>query len=74
MSKKNRIFVNRKTFKNLMPKRKIIAFDFEIDKLTNSIENTITGDSHATIVLPVTKEDLAKIKKDKTWQFGCLRL
>jgi hypothetical protein len=52
-----------------MPKRKNIALDFEIDKLTNSIENTITGDSLPTVISPITQEDLAKIKKDKTWQF-----
>jgi len=52
-----------------MAKRKHIALDFEIDKLTNSIENTLTGDRLQTEVLPITKEDLARIKKDKTWQF-----
>ncbi len=52
-----------------MSKRKNTALDFEIDKLTNSIENTVTGESFATKVLPITKEDLAKIKKDKTWLF-----
>jgi hypothetical protein len=56
-----------------MRKRKNIALDFEIDKLTDCIENTITGDSHATSILPITKEDLATIRKDKkekkTWGF-----
>jgi hypothetical protein len=65
-SEKNRIFVE--TFKP-MPNRKIIALDFEIDKLTNSIENTLTGENHPTSVLPITTDDLAKIKTDKTWQF-----
>jgi hypothetical protein len=68
-TKKNRIFVNRKTITISMPKRKNIALDFEIDKLTNSIENTLTGESHPTSVLPITADDLAKIKADKTWHF-----
>jgi len=45
------------------------SLDFEIDKLTNSIENTITGDSFSTEVSLITKDDLVKIKKDKTWIF-----
>jgi hypothetical protein len=54
-----------------MPKQKNIALGFEVDKLTHSIENTITGESYPTEVLPVTSEDLAKIKvnKDKMWLF-----
>jgi len=52
-----------------MPKRKHIALDFEIDKLTHCIENAITGDSFATEITLVDKDDLAKIKKDKTWLF-----
>ena len=50
-------------------RKKNIALDFEIDKLTNSIENTITGDSLPTEVLPVTKEDLFNVKAEKTWLF-----
>jgi hypothetical protein len=53
-----------------MPKRKPIPLDFEIDKLTNSIENTLTGESHPTEISPVTVEDLAKIKNEATWQFN----
>jgi len=52
-----------------MPKRKHIALDFEIDKLTNSIENTVTGDSLPTEISLITKDDAARIKKDKTWLF-----
>ena len=35
----------------------------EIDKLTRSIENTITGDSFKTEVLPVSTKDLKQLKK-----------
>jgi len=52
-----------------MIKTKHIALDFEIDRLTNCIENTVTGDSFFTEVSLITKEDLAKIKKEKTWLF-----
>ena len=52
-----------------MSKENYIALDFEIDKLTNSIENSITGDRFPTEVSLVTKEDLAKIKREKTWLF-----
>ena len=45
------------------------CIDIEIDKLTRCIENTVTRESYPTKVLSVAKEDLAKIKKDKTWTF-----
>lgn len=44
-----------------------ILVDIEIDKLTNSIENRITGDSFDTQVLELKKSDLSKIKKG--WNF-----
>lgn len=40
----------------------------EIDKLTNSIENTITGDIHQTDFYRITKEDLNQIKVHE-WLF-----
>jgi hypothetical protein len=47
-----------------------IALDFVIDKLTNSIENALTGDSFRTEVSLLNgKEDLNSIKKLKGWQF-----
>ncbi len=45
--------------------RKLI--NIEIDKLTNSIENRITGDSFDTQVLPVEENEIEKIKKG--WNF-----
>jgi hypothetical protein len=38
-------------------KRKQIALDFEIDRLTNSIQNTISGDSFQTEVSLLTIKD-----------------
>ena len=39
-------------------KDKDIGLDFEIDKLTNSIENVLTGDSFATEISILTTNDL----------------
>jgi hypothetical protein len=39
------------------------GLDFEIDKLTNSIENVITGDSFQTEVSILLREDLKKLPK-----------
>ena len=52
-----------------MEKHKINYLDFEIDKLTRSIENAITGDSFATEVLHLTKHDLKHLTKKNGWQF-----
>jgi len=52
-----------------MAKQKHIALNFEIDRLTNSIENSFTGESLPTEVSPVTLEELKKIKEQKTWVF-----
>jgi hypothetical protein len=41
----------------------------EIDKLTNSIVNSISGDSFSTDVLLVEKSDLKNITKGKGWLF-----
>jgi len=44
--------------------------DIEIDKLTNSIENVITGDSFQTDVSLINKKDLISITKKKEWLFN----
>jgi predicted dithiol-disulfide oxidoreductase (DUF899 family) len=51
-------------------KRKNIALDFEIDRLTNSIQNTISGDSFPTDVSRLTKTDLKHITKKNGWSFN----
>lgn len=43
--------------------------DFVVDKLTNSIQNTISGDSFATEVFRLTKADLKQITKKNGWNF-----
>ncbi|HLN75012.1 MAG: hypothetical protein ACM3O8_06430 [Methylococcaceae bacterium] len=45
------------------------SIGIEIDKLTNSIVNSISGDSFSTDVLPVEKSDLKNVTKGKGWLF-----
>jgi hypothetical protein len=49
--------------------KKETGLDFIIDKLTNSIENVVTGDSFRTEISVVTHNDLKHIKKSSGWQF-----
>ena len=45
-----------------------LTLEFEIDKLTNSIENTTTREVFGTIVIRLTLKDLGFINKSE-WQF-----
>jgi len=47
-----------------------IHLNFIVDKLTNSIQNTISGDSFATEVLRLTKADLKQVTKKNGWNFN----
>ena len=49
------------TYFRQMAKHKPV--DIEIDKLTRSIENAITGDNFKTEVLKVTSKDIKSLKK-----------
>ncbi|HWB92292.1 MAG TPA: hypothetical protein VG605_10580 [Puia sp.] len=51
-------------------KRSKYHIGIEIDRLTNSILNTISGDSFETEILPITKEDLKAINKKGGWKFN----
>lgn len=53
-----------------MKKRAKIALDFEVDRLTNSIQNTISGDSFPTEVSRLTKTDLKQVTKKNGWAFN----
>ncbi|MFN8277365.1 MAG: hypothetical protein U0T84_07780 [Chitinophagales bacterium] len=53
-----------------MGKSNEIGLDFEIDKLTNSIENVVTGDSFATAVSLASIADLKGVRKKDSWQFN----
>jgi len=52
-----------------MTNQNIYKLDFEIDKLTDSILNTISGDSFRTVVSLLTKSDLKTITKSRGWLF-----
>ena len=53
-----------------MTKRKDIGLDFIVDKLTNSIENIVTGDSFPTAVSIVTQYDIKLVTKKNGWVFN----
>lgn len=53
-----------------MAKKKIIEQDFIIDRLTNSIVNTISGDSFQTEISILTKSDLKTVLKKNGWNFN----
>ncbi len=52
-----------------MKKQNKYHLDIKIDKLTNSILNTISGDSFPTDVHPVTKSDLKTVTRKNGWLF-----
>ncbi|MCL6259549.1 hypothetical protein M3O96_10640 [Aquiflexum sp. TKW24L] len=45
------------------------GLSFVIDKLTNSIENVITGDSFPTDISVLTNQDMKTVSKKKGWLF-----
>ena len=52
-----------------MKKQKQIELDFEVDKLTNSLENVVTGDSFPTDITLISSPDLKTITKKNGWTF-----
>ncbi|MDR0794347.1 MAG: hypothetical protein LBE82_13650 [Chitinophagaceae bacterium] len=53
-----------------MKKQRKMGLDFEVDILTNSIQNTITGNSFMTdVTLIQTISELKDITKKNKWQF-----
>ena len=53
-----------------MAKSKTYYLDIRIDELTNSIKNTISGDSFDTEVIKVVRSDLKTVTKINGWQFN----
>ncbi len=53
-----------------MNRRREIGLEFEIDKLTNSIENVKSGDSFPTEISLLTKAEVKGLTKKKNWQFN----
>lgn len=46
------------------------GLDFIVDKLTNSIENVVTGDNFTTEVSVLTKNDIKLVTKKNGWIFN----
>ncbi len=53
-----------------MKKELETGLDFIVDKLTNSIENVVTGDSFATEISLLSFNDLKSISKKNGWVFN----
>ena len=53
-----------------MRKNKETGLDFVVDRLTNSIENVITGNSLATEISILTTNDLRIVNKKNGWLFN----
>ena len=53
-----------------MKKTKETGLDFIVDKLTNSIENVVSGDSFATDISLLSSKDLKLITKKNKWLFN----
>jgi hypothetical protein len=49
--------------------QKQVPLDFIIDKITNSIENVLTGDSFSTEIALISITDLKTVTKKNGWQF-----
>ncbi|MBZ5859611.1 hypothetical protein [Flavihumibacter profundi] len=52
-----------------MRSRKALNLNFEVDKLTNSIEYVVTGDTFQTEISLVSAEDIKVVSKGSKWQF-----
>ena len=53
-----------------MKKRKETGLEFEVDKLTNSIENVKSGDSFPTEISLLTKAEVKELTAKAGWQFN----
>ncbi|PSL50269.1 hypothetical protein CLV51_1011613 [Chitinophaga niastensis] len=53
-----------------MPIQSKYHIGIQVDKLTNSIVNTISGDSFETETLAVSQQDLKNINKNNHWNFN----
>ena len=52
-----------------MKKQQKTGLDFIVDKLTNSIENVVSGDSFSTDISLITLQDLKSVTKKNKWMF-----
>ncbi|MEI6882521.1 MAG: hypothetical protein WCK82_14475 [Bacteroidota bacterium] len=52
-----------------MKKNKQIGLYFVVDKLTNSIENVVTGDNFSTDISLISNSDLKTVTQKNGWVF-----
>lgn len=52
-----------------MSKQKKYLLDFEVDELTNSIKNVVTGDSFSTDISLISFSEISRLTKHEGWQF-----
>ena len=57
-----------------MKKNEIIYLDFEVDKLTNSIENAISGEIFDTLIVKLKLAGGKSIKKTEWASIGKMKL
>jgi hypothetical protein len=48
----------------------MMELDFEIDKLTHSLEDALTGEIFQTEIVPATKSDLKVVTKHNGWKIN----
>jgi len=53
-----------------MKKVRLSGLDFVVDKLTNSIENILSGDNFPTEISLLSKSELKDITKSNGWKFN----
>jgi hypothetical protein len=51
-------------------KKKQTGLDFEVDNLTNSIQNVVTGDNFPTDITIISVVDLKSVTKKNGWLFN----
>lgn len=64
------IFLTSFSYLSRVKKRKQIGLDFVVDKLTNSIENVVTGDSFPTDITLISSFDVKTVTKKNGWVFN----
>ena len=63
------IFLTTFSYLSRVKKQKQTGLDFVVDKLTNSIENVVTGDSFPTDITLISNADLKTVTKKNGWAF-----
>ena len=63
------IFLTTFSYLSRVKKQKQTGLDFVVDKLTDSIENVVTGDSFPTDITLISNADLKTVTKKNGWAF-----